>query len=88
MPTRHTLFDYFGDGVVFVYEPQKIKERIRTFAWQIGEDVKSAFEEGILTKGLDDFYLSKADVFEKLNNAKTIVLESFNATKSGIEPKS
>ncbi len=86
--TRQTLFDYFGDGVVFVYEPQKIKERIRTFTWQIGEDVKSAFEEGILTKGLDDFYLSKSDVFEKLNNAKTVVLESFNATKSGIEPKS
>lgn len=85
---KQTLFDYFGENLVFVYEPTKIKERIRSFLWQTGEDIKSAFEEGILTKGLDDFYLSKTEVYEKLNNAKTIVLESFNATKSGIESKS
>ena len=85
---KQTLFDYFGDELIFVYEPNKIAERVRTFTWQNNEDIKACFEEGVLVKGLDDFHLEKAEVYHKLDNAKTIVLESFNATKSGINSKS
>ncbi|MFR3922856.1 MAG: hypothetical protein ACLTYN_13755 [Dysosmobacter welbionis] len=40
---------------MFQSEPIKIKERLRSTAWQWGEDLKDYLEEGILCKGLDAF---------------------------------
>lgn len=82
-----TLLDYLADAVVFIYEPSKVNERIRSFTWQNNEDLKTCFEEGILCKGLDNFYLSQGELYGALNNSDTVVLETFNATKSDINPK-
>ena len=82
-----TLLDYMDDSLLFVYEPNRVNERIRSFVWQNVEDLKTCFEEGVLCKGLDKFYLNSAEVYGKFNNANTVVLETFNATKSEINSK-
>lgn len=86
-PQPETLLDYLADAVVFLYEPSRINERIRSFTWQNNEDIKACFEEGILCRGLDNFYLSSAEAYSIFNIYDTVVLETFNATKSEINSK-
>ncbi|MBQ5590225.1 MAG: transcription-repair coupling factor, partial [Clostridia bacterium] len=83
-----SLFDYLKDWVVFVHDVARVNERIRSFEWQNSEDIKSCFEDGILCKGLDNFYLDSGEVYSILNSSSTVVLETFNATKSSINSKS
>ena len=54
--TPATLFDYIGpDTLLFVSEPVKAKERMRTTLWQWGEDLKDYLSEGVLCRGLDTY---------------------------------
>ena len=51
-----TLFDYMAQNdLLFVSEPAKAKERMRSTLWQWGEDLKDLLAEGILCRGLDLF---------------------------------
>ena len=83
-----TLLDYLPDALMFIYEPSKVAERIRTFSWQNGEDIKICFEDGTLCKGLDNFCISANETYERFQVSNTILLETFNATKNNISPKS
>ena len=84
---HETIFDYIDNSLVFVFDEAKINERIRTYFWQQSEDLKSSFEDGTLCKGLDDFSISKELFYQKLQNNKTVLLETFNARKTKIAPK-
>jgi transcription-repair coupling factor (superfamily II helicase) len=51
-----TLFDYINsETVLFVSEPAKSKERIRSTLWQWGEDIKDYLKDGTLCRSLDIF---------------------------------
>ncbi len=51
-----TLFDYAdGSTLLFVSEPAKAKERMRTVLWQWGEDIREYLSEGVLCRGLDTY---------------------------------
>ncbi|HBC26369.1 MAG TPA: transcription-repair coupling factor, partial [Ruminococcaceae bacterium] len=51
-----TLFDYADDStLLFVSEPAKAKERMRTVLWQWGEDIRDYLSEGVLCRGLDTY---------------------------------
>lgn len=55
-PSTATLFDYMTpDTLLFVSEPAKAKERMRSTLWQWGEDVKALLADGTLCRGLDTF---------------------------------
>lgn len=84
---NETIFDYIENYIIFIYNPSKINERIRSFYWQRSEDLKACFEDGSLCKGLDDFSLSKSQVYEYFTKFETVILETFNATKGSVEPK-
>ncbi len=54
--TAATLFDYMKpDTLLFVSEPIKAKERMRSTLWQWGEDLKEFLTDGTLCRGLDTF---------------------------------
>jgi len=54
--TATTLFDYMKpDTLLFVSEPIKAKERMRSTLWQWGEDLKEFLTDGTLCRGLDTF---------------------------------
>ncbi|MBQ2677249.1 MAG: transcription-repair coupling factor [Clostridia bacterium] len=72
-----TLFDYIDNSLVFLVEPSKISERLRSFSWQQNEDMKSLFEDGILCRGLDKFTLSSDEFIAKLDNSVTVLMETF-----------
>ena len=52
-----TLLGYFDpeNTLLFVSEPARVKERMRSAQWQWGEDLKGYLVEGVLCRGLDTY---------------------------------
>lgn len=75
--TPATLFDYCQDGLWFVSEIGKIRERVRTFHWQLQEDIKGLTAQGELCKGLTDFAMP-GDVLQlRLEQKGAVLLDTF-----------
>lgn len=53
----YTVFDYLGDGLVFVCESASVKQKFTAAHQLLFEDVRTMFEDGVLTKGLDRYAL-------------------------------
>lgn len=82
-----TLLDYMEDALIFLYEPSRVYESLRSAAWQRAEDIKALLEEGVLCKGLDTFSLSPAETYARLQSADTVLLETFTASAGALAPK-
>lgn len=52
-----TIFDYLKNGQLFVCETQAVKEKTLASTRLMQEEIKAAFEDGTLCRGLDDFLL-------------------------------
>ena len=74
-----TLFDYFdtADTLLFVSEPARVKDRVRSALWQWGEDVKEYLMEGVLCRGLDTFWEDWAMVMSRYETFGAIFLDVF-----------
>lgn len=72
-----TLFDYAPDGVLFVSEWNKVRERARTARWQLQEDIESLLEQGQLCRGLSDYMLDEAALTRVLERGDTVLLDTF-----------
>ncbi len=73
-----TLFDYRKpDTLLFVSEPTKAKERMRSTLWQWGEDLKEYLSEGILCRGLDTFSGDWAYAVEQFERCGAIYMDTF-----------
>lgn len=76
--TTATLFDYIGsDDLIFISEHTRVKERMHGYAWQFSEDLKDYFEEGVLCKGLDTFFVGYQDTCSRLLESRTVYLDNF-----------
>ena len=73
-----SLFDYFNkDSLIFVSEHTRVRERMHGYSWQFNEDLKGYFEEGVLCKGLDTFYVGYPDICQHLLESRTVYLDNF-----------
>lgn len=73
-----TLFDYMvPDTLLFVSEPAKAKERMRSALWQWGEDVKDLLADGTLCRGLDTFSGDWAYALERFEQSGAVYLDAF-----------
>lgn len=86
--TFETLLDYMDGAIVFMYEPSRIYESVKTYLWQQSEEIKSLFEDGQLCRGLDKYSYSANELYMRLNNCDTVMLETFTASSGIITPKS
>ena len=75
--TPATLFDYCGDSLLFVSEVNKIKERARTFHWQLQEDIKGLMEEGELCRALTAFALPQDSLQLRIEQMGGILMDTF-----------
>ncbi len=75
--TPATLFDYCGDSLLFVSEVNKIKERARTFHWQLNEDIKGLMEEGELCRALTAFALPQDVLQLRIEQMGGILMDTF-----------
>lgn len=72
-----TLFDYTEGSLLFVSEPLKAKERVRTTLWQWGEDLKAYLEEGVLCRGLDTYSGDWVSVLDQFAQRGVVYLDTF-----------
>jgi transcription-repair coupling factor (superfamily II helicase) len=73
-----TLIDYFAtNGIIAFSETNNIKETLKSITWRYTEDIKELFEEGILCKGLDKYMEDWEYLTYKVENCKTLFLDSF-----------
>lgn len=72
-----TLFDYADGALLFVSEPAKSKERMRTTLWQWGEDCRDYLTEGILCRGLDSFSETWEFAVGKFEEMGAVYLDTF-----------
>ncbi|MBO5937297.1 MAG: transcription-repair coupling factor [Clostridia bacterium] len=61
----HTVFDYAGDSLVFVCESSNVKQKHTSSYQLLSEDIRTMFEEGILTKGIDTYALTWTELLSK-----------------------
>ena len=75
-----SLFDYFGaDKLLFVSEHTRVKERMHGYSWQFSEDLKAFFEEGILCKGLDTFFVGYPAICDRILKSGAVYLDNFTS---------
>ena len=83
-----TLFDYGGDSILFVSEIAKIRERSRTFHWQLQEDIKGLMEEGQLCRGLTEFALPRDQLQLTFEQNGAVLMQTFAGGMWDMKPRS
>jgi len=81
------LFSYMRDALVLVSEPAKVRERMRTYLWQLGQDVEALLTEGLLCRGLTDFAPSVEQVTALLEQRGTVLMDAFARATGDIRPR-
>ena len=85
--TKSTMLDYIDDALIFIHEPNKVFDRVKSFTWQHGEDIKAMLSDGTLCRSLTDFALTPNQLYYQFEQMDTILLETFTATGNQIAPK-
>ncbi len=81
-----TLLTYARDALILVSEPTKVKERVRTYHWQINQDVEAMLEEGTLCRGLTAYAPSWETLAAQLHNRGAVLLEAFAHATGDVRP--
>lgn len=73
-----TLFDYLAkENFIFLSEPTKIKDRVRSSEWQWGEDIREFFEDGVLCRGLDKYQEDLEYALDRIRQGNSVYLDTF-----------
>lgn len=72
-----SVFDYCADGFLFVCESASVKDRAQSTSKLFLQDIKAQFESGVLTKGLDRFSLTFAELLLIYEKQKTVYIDNF-----------
>ncbi|OQA47942.1 MAG: Transcription-repair-coupling factor [Firmicutes bacterium ADurb.Bin300] len=72
-----TLFDYLDDCVLIACETSNLKNNLSRTAKLEDEDIKSLFEDGTLTKGLNRFTLRFSDLLSFYEKKRTLYFDNF-----------
>jgi len=82
-PVKANLFTYMRDALLFVSEPARVRERVRTYLWQLEQDETALLEEGLLCRGLMEYAPSWEQVAAQLQQRPTVLLDAFS--RGGIQ---
>lgn len=83
----YTVLDYFDGCVLAVSEYQNCLEKSRSVLSQLREDMKLLFEDGVLFKKLEGFYIDFSEVQARLQNAKSVFMDTFMRSNNDIKFK-
>ena len=83
----YTIFDYFNEGICVFSEYQNCSERAKAVLSQLSEDIKLLYEDGILFKRLEGFFIDFAELTAKALNLPAVFLDTFMRGNNGIKFK-
>ncbi len=78
-----TIFHYFQSGVCLVSEYTNCIEKGKAALAQLSEDMKLLYEDGILFRKLEGFYLDIPQAELKITQMKSVFLDSFMRLNNG-----
>ncbi len=76
------LFDYMGDRLLILDDPNAIKDSMKQIIWQQGEDVTTLLSEGLLCPGCDRFYEDYTTLATLAHRHTSLLLDNFARTHS------
>lgn len=79
--------DYFKGGAIAVCEYHNIIEKQKGFLGQMAEDIKLLFEDGILFKGLEDFYINTVQMVREIEKLPCCFLDTFMRGSANVQYK-
>ncbi len=82
-----TVFDYFDGGVTVICEYANCIEKGRAALSQLSEDIKLLYEDGILFKRLDGFFIDLAQTQAKMLGGRAVFLDTFMRSNNDIKYK-
>ncbi len=74
---KATLFDFLDDPIIFIDDFAAAKEGYEQLLWHNGQDMQTLLEDGVLAKGMTDFYAPYSYVIEKSRHMPTVITEDF-----------
>ena len=77
---KATLFDYLDNPIVFLDDWSSVKESYNTAMWQHNKDIEAMLEEGIISKGMEEYYASSSYLVKQCSINPTVVAEDFVRT--------
>ena len=83
-PVKANLFTYMRDALLFVSEPAKMRERVRTYRWQLEQDETALLEEGQLCRALMEYAPTWEQVAAELEQRPTVLLDAFSRGGIGV----
>ena len=83
-PVKANIFTYMRDALLFVSEPAKMRERVRTYRWQLEQDETALLEEGLLCRGLMEYAPTWEQVAAQLEQRPTVLLDAFSRGGIGV----
>ncbi len=75
-----TLFDYLDNPIIFLDDWSAVKESYTNVMWQHGKDIEALLTEGIISKGMEEYYAPATYLVSKCRTAPTVVAEDFVRT--------
>ena len=76
-PQPATIFDYFDGGLLIFAESAGIKEKHAAAESILHMDIKTLFQQGVLYKGLDTFFLTYPQMLRRFTDMGGIYLDNF-----------
>ena len=74
---KANLFTYMRGGAVFVSEPARVKERVRTYLWQLEQDETALLAEGQICRALMDYSPAWEQVALQLERRPCVMMDTF-----------
>ena len=80
---KANLFTYMRDAMLLVSEPTRVRERVRTYLWQLEQDETALLEEGLICRALMEYAPSWEQVQRELQRRPTVLMDAFS--RGGID---
>ncbi|SHF13076.1 transcription-repair coupling factor [Caldanaerobius fijiensis DSM 17918] len=83
-----TLLDYIGDAIIFVDEPDKIKQTAEAHMFEFQEDFKTFLQKGEVLPGQASLMAPYDEVASRIQSGPVVIYNPFMRSLSGFSPKS
>lgn len=87
-PDTFTLLDYAKDAIIFLDEPDKIKQAAEAFELGFQEDFKALLQKGEVLPGQASLMITYDEVVSSIKAAPVVIYNPFMKSLSGFSPKS
>lgn len=84
---NYCLIDYMKDCIIFIDEPNRIKQRCETIAFEFREHFNQLLEDGEVVSGQFDSLFTYEDILLRMQKEKKVCLDALYKSSSDFDPQ-